>query len=361
MKLNNEHITEYLEYYESLKSPGFAVLLKGEWGSGKTYFVKKHFNIEDTGFSLESKALYVSLYGVTNISSIDSLIFQKLHPFWTSKQARLIGNIGRGLLKASLKIDLNSDQKDDGAISLQIPDLAILEEFSNLDDKILIFDDLERCAIAINDLLGYFNYFVEHQNLKIVIIADENKIGRNIISSEEVKASQEVKDYDAIKEKVIGKSLTINSSFDDAYHDFIKKYIENDICKQFLEEQLEYVKEIFDSVKSQNLRILKSIIIDFYRIYSSLLQEACNNRDFLKDILKSITILLLEIKLGRLREKDIINFLHAESEYSKKGQSKSKTTESESSNGTKEKSSFSHMYDFFEKLKNCYSFSISDL
>lgn len=217
----------------------------------------------------------------------------------------------------------------------------------------MIFDDLERCTIAINDLLGYFNYFVEHQNLKIVIIADENKISRNIISSEKVQA------YDAIKEKVIGKSLTINSEFNDAYHDFIKKYINNDSSKQFLENQLEYVKQIFDSVKSQNLRILKSIIMDFSRIYSYLPQEACEDIDFLKDILKSITILLLEIKLGRLPEKDIINFPNAQSEYLKERKSKSKIAEI--SNDTKEKSLFSHLYPFFENLKACYSFSISDL
>jgi tRNA A37 threonylcarbamoyladenosine biosynthesis protein TsaE len=36
-------VTDYLDYYCGLEdSPGFAVLLKGEWGSGKTWFINKY-------------------------------------------------------------------------------------------------------------------------------------------------------------------------------------------------------------------------------------------------------------------------------------------------------------------------------
>ncbi|MEO1673560.1 MAG: P-loop NTPase fold protein, partial [Cyanobacteria bacterium J06631_2] len=39
----NQHIEEYLDYYFSLSyPPGFAILLKGEWGCGKTWFINKY-------------------------------------------------------------------------------------------------------------------------------------------------------------------------------------------------------------------------------------------------------------------------------------------------------------------------------
>lgn len=37
---DNQHITEYLDYYVfDKKEPEFAVLLTGKWGIGKTYYI----------------------------------------------------------------------------------------------------------------------------------------------------------------------------------------------------------------------------------------------------------------------------------------------------------------------------------
>ena len=39
----NDHIIKYLDYYCKLPyPPKFAVLIKGEWGSGKTWLVEKY-------------------------------------------------------------------------------------------------------------------------------------------------------------------------------------------------------------------------------------------------------------------------------------------------------------------------------
>jgi septin family protein len=39
----NKHIEEYLNYYCELPhSPKFAILLKGKWGSGKTWFINQY-------------------------------------------------------------------------------------------------------------------------------------------------------------------------------------------------------------------------------------------------------------------------------------------------------------------------------
>ena len=40
----NKHITDYLDKYLKLSKPDFAVMIKGEWGSGKTYFIKKYID-----------------------------------------------------------------------------------------------------------------------------------------------------------------------------------------------------------------------------------------------------------------------------------------------------------------------------
>ena len=40
---NNQHIADFLEVYlNAANKPDYAVLITGDWGSGKTHFIKKY-------------------------------------------------------------------------------------------------------------------------------------------------------------------------------------------------------------------------------------------------------------------------------------------------------------------------------
>ena len=54
----------------------------------------------------------------------------------------------------------------------------LISEFFHPEKYILVFDDLERCNMDINRVLGYINRFVEHDGAKVIIIADQEKIGK---------------------------------------------------------------------------------------------------------------------------------------------------------------------------------------
>lgn len=152
-------------------------MLKGQWGVGKTWFIEKYREKpkgQEEVKSPKQKFLYISLYGITTFSEIEDQFFQQSHPILSSKGMAIAGKIFKGALKTTLKIDLNSDGKEDGSISSQIPDINFPDYLKNTDRHILIFDDLERCQMDIGSLLGYINYFVEHQDLKVIIIANED-------------------------------------------------------------------------------------------------------------------------------------------------------------------------------------------
>ena len=69
----NSYIEAYLNYYCNLPhAPGFAVLLKGKWGSGKTWFINKFCEKLKRN---DRKYLYVSLYGMTTFSEIEDVFF----------------------------------------------------------------------------------------------------------------------------------------------------------------------------------------------------------------------------------------------------------------------------------------------
>ncbi len=286
----NTHIETYLDYYCGLShAPGFAILLKGKWGCGKTWFINKYREKLENG-NKKQKCLYVSLYGMTSFSEIENIFFQQLFPIRSSKAASITGKVLQGLIKASLKIDLNNDGKDD-TVSLQIPKIELPKSFENVDNSILIFDDLERCQIDIGNLLGYINYFVEHQGLKVILVANEDKLLEN-------------SNYKDIKEKLIGKIFHVVLDLEGALQDFIQECNNPDI-KSFLSDNKELIEEIYQQAEYENLRSLKQIILDFERIFQELPEKAKNKSELLLDILKLLTAFSIEIKRGKLLPKNI--------------------------------------------------------
>ena len=330
-KLINNHIEEYLDYYCSTESPRSAVLLKGQWGSGKTWFIKQYYKknspreidiwkdpvdllllgelLHKVNFvgkawryffrkeQISSKKfIYISLYGLDTLSAIDEAIFQELHPLWGSEQVRIAGNIIKGFLNGSLKIDLNGTGKDLASWNIKIPDLPKKTKNPNKKEankRVLIFDDLERCSINISDLSGYINQFVEHQNLKIIILADESRISDN-------------KDYLNFKEKLIGNTFNILPDFENALQSFASK-LEEPIIEKFLWDHVDFIKDIYiNKADRENLRTLRNIVLDLKRIFACFPLKAKENPEILKDILKFLILFSTEISSTKIKSSDIV-------------------------------------------------------
>jgi len=285
----NSHIEEYLDYYCRLPhAPGFAILLKGEWGSGKTWFINRFINKYRENHQEESqRCLYISLYGMTSFSEIEDAFFQQLHPILGSKGMAIAGKILKGVAKITLKIDLN----DDATLNTPIPDLDLPKYFKNIDKSVLIFDDLERCKIDLSNLLGYINYFVEHQELKVILIANEDELLKN-------------SSYKFIKEKLIGKTFSMSLDFEGALENFITTVNES-VVRDFLSDNIELTKNLYEKAEYENLRTLRQNILDFERIFDALPDKAQNKPEVLQDIWKLLTALSIEIRRGAMNPKDI--------------------------------------------------------
>lgn len=282
----NSHIEEYLDYYCELTAPGFAILLQGEWGSGKTWFIDKYREkIKD------HKCLYISLYGMTSFSDIEDTFFQQLHPILSSKGMAITGKIFKGLLKGSLKIDLDGDKKDDGTVSIQIPDINLPKYLKDTDKCILIFDDLERCKIDLSNVLGYINSFVEHQDLKVILIANERELEKD-------------PSYKSIKEKIIGKTFGVLPDFNSALEVFLTM-VNHTETKTFLCENTEQIQDLYAKAEYENLRNLKQIILDFEKIFKILPEKAQSKKELLQHLLQVLTAFSLEIKCGKILPKNI--------------------------------------------------------
>ncbi|PZO43306.1 MAG: NTPase [Pseudanabaena frigida] len=290
----NSNIEKYLDYYCGLSSPKFAVMLKGTWGSGKTWFIEQY--LEKLEKSTKHKHLYVSLFGMTKFSDIEDTFFQQLHPVMSSKGMEIAGKLFKGLLKASIKFDLDNDGRDDGSVNLQVPDIP--DYLKNVGERILIFDDLERCKIDLVDIFGYINQFLEHQGLKIVIIADESKL------------ESKNHDYKSNKEKLVGKTFNIAPDFENALKSFASE-VKEPIIEKFLSDHVDFIKDLYiNKANRENLRTLRNMVLDLKRIFACFPPKAKDNPEVLKDILKFLILFSTEISSAKIKSGDIVRLVN---------------------------------------------------
>lgn len=177
--LSDEEIIQVIKSYIDEKLYNYAVMIDGEWGSGKTYFVKEvlipQLNKIEKAKKIENeeykprKFLYISLYGMKSVDDISKQIYMENY-LDTDKKKK---GYSFGSSAASLGFDI---LKNKGIELNQGTFKDLLGNFMSLGNAVLIFDDLERCNIPINEVLGYINGYVEHQGMKVIIVANQKEL-----------------------------------------------------------------------------------------------------------------------------------------------------------------------------------------
>ena len=255
MTKHNEDILNCLNDYLKVSKPGYAVLLKGPWGCGKTYFVKNWIetlkaekNDNEQFFTLAP--IYVSLYGMTSTGQIEEELKRTISPILHSKAMKMAGKVFKVAISAALRynIDLNNDGEADMKMECAIDPKALLgsDDPHVKGTRLLVFDDLERSNMKMKDVLGYINYYVEHIGCSVVIVGDDSKLKT---------------DFQEIKEKTIGREFELDSDVDAAVDSFVQDEIM--LNKKYLANHTDVIKACFKASKTNNLRLLKQSLGDY--------------------------------------------------------------------------------------------------
>lgn len=353
--------------YEYLKNTkiNYAIMINGEWGSGKTFFVKKNI------IKRYSNSLYISLYGVSSIDKLSekiyleiikskaltnkfSIFLKKIYdkylffkivffPFlliWRilkfiyNSFFKLIWLITYNIINLKFNINLSSIEKKDF--------YGILKLFKNINKYIFVIDDLERCSIPIEEVMGYLNDFVEHKNVKCIIVANEEEIIKTNNNNYELKIltalnekidyydldrqsdknSKKKKEkvdlvdlknridylynninkYKIMKEKLIWKEYLFIPNIDDIYDNLAFKYKDSE---QFFEKTLNTKHIVINSMKQYNfynIRTLEYYFDIFYHIYlltDKYINECkIDNKYVYESISKSVMMSCIGLKKG---------------------------------------------------------------
>lgn len=188
--LDDDAIVAAVEKYVDEYLYDYAVMIDGTWGCGKTYFVlktlktklKEHEEEKEKSIKGYKKRniIYISLYGVKSTEDISKKICVEVYLGKTDKFGKVLKK-GADMVSSLVPVALEVAKPFTGIAELKPDDIGgVIESFLPINNSILIFDDLERCDCSINEILGYINSFVEHEKMKVIIVANQEEIGKNV-------------------------------------------------------------------------------------------------------------------------------------------------------------------------------------
>ena len=349
--LSDEELLSEIKYYVGNKFYNYAVMIDGDWGSGKTHFVKQVLLPE---LKKETKtSIYISLYGVRNIGELSKKIYiefllkdkaYKINPTLLTGATEAL-DVVSGLISPFIGkyVDIEIKEK-------KIQNLV--QKFVPIKDCILIFDDLERCNCPMKEILGYINGFVEQAGMKVLIIANQNELrqkmdaqsmalqlqavlgedeklgfedkqeneiynllaGKNTqeegikkVSIEEAlkRVSQVFKqpsEYERIREKIIGSIYYYRPNVKKTMLQLIEnKFSYGEIGRSQLEKNLNYLADYMEKEQHVNFRTFQFFLLKMNGLFSEIKAETYENQDMVyKKLIQACWYACIMFKKGNL-------------------------------------------------------------
>ena len=265
------------------------MLLEGPWGSGKSHFVEAYFRdrlVESRKRDAEAKdpLIHISLFGVRELSDITTQMFEKAHPILGGKAVKLVNNFGS---KLGGLVGLNFDPKENAAL---LESMAL-----NLKDRILVFDDLERSPLPLVEVMGFINRFVEHDKLRVIVIASEDDIPEG-----------QKEEYKGRKEKLVGKTIKVGSDPGEVLDVFRRRLRTPEVLKAIVDNR-DRLLTTFAASGRPNFRSLRAVLLDYERIVTLVDPRLRASEGAMSQLLLNMVALGVEFRSNALDDAALRN------------------------------------------------------
>ena len=335
-----EDLVESILDYIRADYTDYAIMINGEWGSGKTHFWNNKIRNKIESMQLNGKrytTIYMSLYGISNLEDISKKIFMETTQLMDKNLRKFMTSRGQETIPEYAKTGI--DMANFFGVTQSSNKLDYTDFFAT-DDKVLCFDDLERANVDVIDILGYINNFVEHDHIKTIIICNEKELATKLKSSnlemktfiatylldkqnelnksdkpmvEKIQDKIEhvfdkANDYERIKEKLIGETFEYAPKFDYIINGILMRYENNPELIRFLRENTRFIINTFHRSGTRNLRILKHALNDFKKVFEMVNKSYPNTNNRVMQTMLIFTIAIsFEIKAGKITKEKFIN------------------------------------------------------
>lgn len=301
----------------SQKENNGALLLTGKWGCGKTFLVNQVINKLNQGNDFI--AVSISLFGIDSIELLhneikNKVFFSRGFEETQKKSKNIFSRIRNFSVNATdiLGESFSIAKSINKALTIRWQDYFNVGQYiccyrkntkmtdhttnkkcCNKKEKIVIkkrlvlfFDDFERSKLDRIELMGVINEYSENRKVKVIIIADEEKIARKKTDENNIESNREndnVNDndtsiinyenyfnYSEFKEKLISRTLKIEPDYTAVIDSIINSYEETVIgYKDFLIVNKDIIYQLYIESDSDNFRSVKSFIIDYERLHDA--------------------------------------------------------------------------------------------
>lgn len=213
-----------LDSYLQGPQPGYAMLIEGSWGVGKS-FIWQRYSLQLKGIT----PITISAAGLQTSEDLERALFQaSISDLGPKPMIELGSVVGRALLRV-VKVDPN--------------DIKLKADVTG-GRSVICIDDIERFAGDFNVIFGFVVNLIDVNGVHCVLIADEER------------ANERFKDeYGKYKERIVGKTIVLQPNI----HDFCDQVIRGFANQQVREAMLAGVERLVALIEGATLKNLRAV------------------------------------------------------------------------------------------------------
>ena len=271
--MNDQQILSVIKDYIQNRSINQALMITGEWGCGKSYFVKNSVKeyLRKNGILDNKNYIVFSLYGINNLvdfkSSFYDTIFMNQY-LGESDIARKTQKFFERLLNScSSTIDTSVVGVP---LQVNLTELIHKSDLVQLKNCILVFDDIERCGLSATELWGFISKLTENRGIPVITVANESKI---------LEKDLETDNYKIEKEKAIYCTIEFSYEISNIFDELVNRYNENSL-REYILSNKEIILEEIQRQQPNNIRTLKFVLAVLVNLLRALYK--LENKSFLE-------------------------------------------------------------------------------
>lgn len=285
-----ENLNNYILNYIQNNKTKSAIMLTGGWGIGKSYYIQNTLKpfLNDN----KKECVIVSLYGLNELTELSRAIYleTRLKYLKTETESAKTGKIiAKTILKGVagyFNVDLSQNNED----------WEELYDSIDLSNKLIIFEDIERTNIDIIKLLGYVNNLAEQDDVKVLLVANEDYIVEYENPNDENKAlTKESAEYLKVKEKTVSDTIHFCPEFNTSILSLLNLFGKEKALNNYKNSEFcDNLLALYEIPNSFNLRTFIFATQKFLDIINVIDKEY--RQDFIDSIYFSIIIFSSQLK-----------------------------------------------------------------
>ncbi|RON57428.1 P-loop NTPase fold protein [Pseudomonas frederiksbergensis] len=240
--------------------PG-VVVIRGDWGVGKTFFWDQYINERISQKNLEQIAYsYVSLFGKNSLLEIKSSVFQNAKAIATDDT--IVSSFEEELRKAGTLYSKFPRVKGIwsfartkstwlGKLTDTAKRMPVLDKFSSLlssieyslvNNYIICFDDIERkgSSLSIKELMGLADELAQRKYCKVVLIFNDKSFDKD---------GKDLEHFNSYREKVVDVELLYNPSCETNFSHVFASNMDG----------YDFLKSVILKINVKNVRVLRKL------------------------------------------------------------------------------------------------------